>query len=80
MDVGSPLLYTTAQAGKRLNCGKTTLYHLIMTGQLESVTVGRARRIPAVALEAYVERLRRAATAADDDGPSGEDADAAHAA
>ncbi|SIN26325.1 helix-turn-helix domain-containing protein [Micromonospora cremea] len=65
MDVGIPLLYTTAGAAKRLNCGKTTLYHLIMTGQLESITIGRARRIPAVALEAYVERLRHAATADD---------------
>ncbi|MGV9805555.1 helix-turn-helix domain-containing protein [Micromonospora chersina] len=61
MDVMTPLLYKTTEAAMRLGCGKTTLYQLIMSGELESVTVGRARRIPAAALEAYVERLRRAA-------------------
>jgi excisionase family DNA binding protein len=38
---------------------RSTLYELIRSGQLESVSIGRTRLIPADALDAFVARLRR---------------------
>ena len=35
------------------------IYELLRTGELESVRIGAARRIPAAALTAYVELLRQ---------------------
>ena len=55
------LLLTPERAADRLDVGRTTVYELIASGQLDSVKIGRARRIPAEALVAYVERLRNQA-------------------
>jgi len=52
------LLLTVEQAAGRLNVGSSTAYALILSGQLESVSVGRLRRIPADAVEAFVDSLR----------------------
>jgi excisionase family DNA binding protein len=52
------LLLSPEAAGERLQCSRTTIYELMASGQLESVKVGRLRRIPAAALVEYVERLR----------------------
>ena len=57
------LLLTVEQAAERLRLGRTTVYALISTGELESVTIGRLRRIPAEALPEYVSRLRQSAAA-----------------
>jgi len=54
----SPLLLTVERAAERLEVGRTKVFELLATGQLESVKIGRARRIPADALRGYVERLR----------------------
>ena len=54
------LLLTIPETTRRLNVGRTMTYELIMSGELESVTIGRARRVPADAVAAYVERLRSA--------------------
>lgn len=56
----SPLLLTPERAAERLEIGRTKVFELIAAGELESVKIGRARRIPAVALAAYVDRLRAA--------------------
>lgn len=53
-----PLLLTIEQAAKRLGIGRTTFYALVMAGEIESVPLGRLRRIPAECLDEYVERLR----------------------
>jgi excisionase family DNA binding protein len=37
------------------------VYELISSGQLETVKLGRLRRVPVAALDALVERLRAAA-------------------
>lgn len=58
------LLLTPEQAAKRLEVGRSTLYGLIASGEVESIKVGRARRIPADALVEYVGRLRAAAATA----------------
>ncbi len=34
------------------------MYRLVMTGEVESVQIGGLRRIPALCLEEYVDRLR----------------------
>jgi excisionase family DNA binding protein len=59
-DVASPapLLLTVEEAAKRLGVGRTTFYRLVMSGEVESVPLGRLRRIPAECLDEYVNRLR----------------------
>ncbi|MFE3180808.1 excisionase family DNA-binding protein [Streptomyces violascens] len=54
------LLLTVEEAARRLRIGRTNCYALIRTGQLESVPVGRLRRVPADALPEFVARLRAA--------------------
>ena len=53
------LLLTVDEAAGRLGLGRTKVYELLRRGDLASVRIGTARRIPAGALEAYVERLVR---------------------
>ncbi|MEU6001576.1 excisionase family DNA-binding protein [Streptomyces sp. NPDC047197] len=58
-------LLTVEEAAQRLRIGRTTCFRLVITGEIESVTVGRLRRVPPDALPAFVSRLRhRAAEAA----------------
>ena len=53
-----PLLLTVPDAAAALGLGRSTVYQLVMTGAIPSLTVGRARRIPAAALDQFVaERL-----------------------
>lgn len=54
----TPLLYTPEQAAEQLACSRTTIYELMSSGELESIKVRSARRIPADALATYVQRLR----------------------
>ncbi|WP_407703578.1 excisionase family DNA-binding protein [Streptomyces triticagri] len=58
------ILLTVEEAARRLGIGRTTCFRLVSTGELESVTVGRLRRVPADALSTYVATLRRATLAA----------------
>lgn len=51
-------LFTTDETAHRINVGQTKMFELIRTGEIESVKIGRARRIPAEAVEAYIQRLR----------------------
>jgi excisionase family DNA binding protein len=52
-----PILLTVDEAAARLGLGKTKVYELLTRGELASVRIGVARRIPTRALEEYVERL-----------------------
>jgi excisionase family DNA binding protein len=67
---GTPdgLLLTVEEAARRLRIGRTLVYQLISSGELESVKVGRLRRVPAECLPEYVATLRRTRSpeAADD--------------
>ena len=58
------LLLTVTEVAERLGCGRTFVYELISSGELETVKLGRLRRVPVAALDALVERLR--ARAGDD--------------
>ena len=54
-------LLTVEEAARQLRIGRTTCYALIRSGELESVVVGRLRRVPAEAVPEYVARLRNSA-------------------
>lgn len=47
-------LLTVPEAMARLKIGRSALYDLLRTRRLASLTIGRARRIPAHALADYV--------------------------
>ncbi|MDV6287094.1 helix-turn-helix domain-containing protein [Streptomyces rochei] len=49
-------LLTVPEAMARLKIGRSALYDLLRTRRLTSLTIGRARRIPAHALDDYVQR------------------------
>ncbi|MCX2927635.1 helix-turn-helix domain-containing protein [Streptomyces sp. NEAU-W12] len=49
-------LLTVPEAMARLKIGRSALYSLLRTRRLASLTIGRARRIPAHALADYVQR------------------------
>jgi excisionase family DNA binding protein len=51
------VLLTPEEAGEALGVGRTTIYALLRTGDLESVQIGRLRRISSSAVEAYAEQL-----------------------
>ncbi|AGP56732.1 excisionase family DNA-binding protein [Streptomyces rapamycinicus] len=52
------VLLTVEEAARRLRIGRTTCFALIRAGELESIPVGRLRRVPADALAEYVARCR----------------------
>jgi excisionase family DNA binding protein len=58
----APLVLTIEQAAKRLGIGRTLMYALVTSGEVESVAIGRLRRIPAECLTEYVNRLREQKT------------------
>lgn len=49
-------LLTVPQAMARLKISRSALYDLLRTRNLASLTIGRARRIPAHALDDYIQR------------------------
>jgi excisionase family DNA binding protein len=54
------LLLTPTEAATALGIGRSKVYELMQTGQLQSVHIGACRRIPADALTAFLDRLRTA--------------------
>jgi excisionase family DNA binding protein len=52
------LMLTVREASEILNVGRSTVYGLMDSGELESVHIGRLRRIPMQAVTDYVERKR----------------------
>lgn len=50
-----PLLLTPEEVADVLRVGRTKVYSLIQRGELRSVRIGKSRRIPYSALEAFVE-------------------------
>lgn len=54
----SPFVLTVEQAAKRLGIGRTLMYALVTNGDIESVTIGRLRRIPVECVTEYLNRRR----------------------
>jgi excisionase family DNA binding protein len=52
------LLYTIPEAATALRISRTKLYELLDSGDVESVYIGRSRKIPAEALRIYIDSLR----------------------
>ena len=52
------LLLTVVEAAQRLGIGRTLMYELLGSGQIESVHVGRLHKVPTAALAAFVEHCR----------------------
>jgi len=50
-------LMTIKEASKALGIGRSTLYGLVMSGDIKSIKIGSCRRIKRADLEAYVESL-----------------------
>jgi excisionase family DNA binding protein len=55
---GQRLLLTVSEAARQLGIGRSLLYELLAEGQVESIHVGRLRRIPTDALATYIDRQR----------------------
>jgi len=51
------LLVTPEEAARRLSVGRTTIYELMSSGELQSVNIGRSRRVPVSSLSSFVSRL-----------------------
>lgn len=51
------VLLTVEEAAERLHIGKTKTYALVKTGAMDSVLIGRLRRIHVDAVNAYAARL-----------------------
>ncbi|MCP2340578.1 helix-turn-helix domain-containing protein [Actinomadura rupiterrae] len=54
-------LMTVPEVMAVLNLGRCKVYDLIRSGALESVKVGRARRVPADAIDMFITHLREEA-------------------
>lgn len=52
------ILLTVPDAARRLGISRSMLYELLAAGEIESVHVGRLRRVPTDALTTFVGRLR----------------------
>lgn len=48
------LLVTIAEAAAALGISRSALYELVLAGEIPSVKIGRARRIPVKSLEEFV--------------------------
>ncbi|WP_420123763.1 excisionase family DNA-binding protein [Nakamurella sp.] len=57
-DMSPKLLLRIEEAAKQLGIGRSLMYRLVMSGAIESVRLGRLRRIPAECLGEHVRRLR----------------------
>jgi excisionase family DNA binding protein len=52
------LVLTVSEVASALCVGRQAVYELMLTGKLASIKIGRARRVPIAALEAFIaERL-----------------------
>ncbi len=58
------VLFTVEEAAHQLGIGKTTAYALVRSGALQSVRIGRLRRIHADSIADYAARLVSNASAA----------------
>jgi len=51
------LLLKPEEAAEVLGVGRSTVYELMRAGTLRSVLIGRSRRVPREAVEAFVDNL-----------------------
>lgn len=51
-------LLSAEQVAQRTNLGRTTVFGLIASGDIESIKIGKLRRVPVEAVDAFIEKLR----------------------
>ncbi|MEU6519359.1 helix-turn-helix domain-containing protein [Streptomyces sp. NPDC046978] len=56
MTTATAELLTVPEVMARLKLGRSTVYDLIRSRRLLSITIGRARRVPADAVRDFIER------------------------
>lgn len=61
IDHDEKLLLSVVEAARRLGIGRTLMYELINSGEVQSVHVGRLRKIPTAAVDGFVAGLCRRA-------------------
>ncbi len=54
MTTATEQLLTVPEVMSRLKVGRSTVYDLIRTHRLASITIGRSRRIPATAVRNFI--------------------------
>ena len=61
-DVGGDALgmFTVPEAAALMSLGRRTVWRMVASGEIESVKVGRSRRIPRQAVADYIASLRAA--------------------
>ncbi len=59
MDTSAPLLLTPTEAAKRLSIARSSLYELLLRGEIVSLKIGRSRRVPLAALSDFIDRRLR---------------------
>ena len=50
--------YSVKKAALRLGVGKTSIYHLISTGALWTISIGKRQMVPRSALEGFVKSAK----------------------
>lgn len=61
LGIGEPLACTVKEAARLLSLGTRKIEYMIKSGELESVKIGRSRRIPRKVIDTYLESLPRRA-------------------
>ena len=49
-------LLRVEEAARVLSLGRSKTYQLVLDGQIPSVSIGKSRRVPAAALQRWIER------------------------
>jgi excisionase family DNA binding protein len=54
-------LLTIPETAEAIGLGRSKVYELVSAGEIETVRIGKAHRVPRDAIERFVEKLRAAA-------------------
>jgi excisionase family DNA binding protein len=57
-DLPERLVYSVDEAADLLGIGRTYMFRLVTTGEIDSFKIGSRRKIPRDALDGYIARLR----------------------
>ena len=58
------LVYSVEEAADLLGIGRTFMFQLVATGEIDSFKIGNRRKIPRDAIDGYIDRLRSEQAAA----------------
>ena len=56
--VSRRLLFSVEEAAELLGIGRTFMFQLVATGEIDSLKIGKKRKIPRDAIDGYIRRLR----------------------